>query len=83
MIDIKLTPEYTPEDYFTIANKVLDVLIDNDCTSLRDFHIISSILRGYPVHYDADSYLYQGQVYDGLENLPIEVHKKLLEMYGD
>ena len=83
MIDIKFTPKHSPEDYLTIANKVLDVLIDNDCTSLRDFHIINSILRGYPVHYDADSYLYQGQVYDGLESLPVKAHKKLLEMYGD
>lgn len=81
MINIKFTPKHTPEDYFTIANKVLDVLIDNDCTSLRDFHIISSILRGYPVHYDADSYLYQGHVCDGLENLPVEAHKKLLDIY--
>lgn len=83
VINIKFTPKHTPEDYFAIADKVLNVLIDNDCISLRDFHIITSILRGYPVHYDADSYLYQGQVYDSLEDLPIEAHKKLLGIYGN
>lgn len=83
MINIKFTPKHSPEDYFDVANKVLTVLKNNDCTSLQDFYIINSILRGYPVYYDAGSYLYQGQVYDSLEDLPIEAHKKLLEIYGD
>lgn len=81
VINIKLTSKHSPEDYFDVANKVLTVLKNNDCTSLQDFYIISSILRGYPVHYDAGSYLYQDQVYDSLKDLPIEAHKKILEIY--
>ena len=83
MINIKFTPKHSPEDYFNVSQKVLNVLKDNDCTSLQDFYIICSILRGRPVHYDAGSYIYQGQVYDSIENLPIEAHKRLLEIYGD
>lgn len=83
VIKIKFTPKHSPEDYFTIANKVLDILKSNDCVSLFDFYTIGYILRGYPVHYNEGKYLYQGQLYKSLEDLPIDAHKRLLEIYDN
>lgn len=59
------------ENYKIVANKVLDVLIKENCSSIKDINILYNIISGYPYCISAEGqYTYNGKFYNSLEELP-------------
>lgn len=65
--------------YKKVAKKVIHVLCENNLSSIYDVETIYNIIRGYPYCLDTDGhYIYQGQYYNCLEDLPMEALQQIL-----
>lgn len=70
------------KQYKTIANSVLDLLIVQKCSSLRDIKIIYNIIMGFPYCLDEEGhYVYNGKFYDLMDDLPLEALKDILHRF--
>lgn len=64
------------------SNKVIDLLIKEKCSSLCDINIIYNILMGFPYCIDCDGhYIYKGEFYNSVEELPQEALEQLLHAF--
>lgn len=70
------------ENYKTISDKVLDLLITEKYSSLKDIKIIYNIIMGFPYCLDQDGhYTYQGKFYNSLNELPDEAKEELIHVH--
>ncbi|MCI5892086.1 MAG: hypothetical protein MRZ66_01600 [Clostridiales bacterium] len=68
--------------YKNVSNKVLDVLIDNKCSSLFDIKLIFNMIMGFPYMIDEEGhYTYRGEYYEELKSIPLDGLKALLSRY--
>ena len=82
MIYIKIIDKDTFLKYDTLADKVIDMLCDENMSTVRDIEIVFHIIRGYPYCLDEDGhYTYQGQYYESMYDLPIEA-LETIQKYG-
>lgn len=59
------------EYYKTLSNKVLDLLIEEKHSSLKDIKIIYNIIMGFPYCLDSNGqYAYEGRFYNSIDDLP-------------
>lgn len=59
------------EYYKTLSNKVLDLLIEEKHSSLKDIKIIYNIIMGFPYCLDSKGqYTYEGKFYNSIDDLP-------------
>lgn len=71
------------EQYKTVADKVLDVLIKENYSSVKNVEIIYNIIRGYPYCLSTEGqYTYNGKFYNSLEELPDDGKLQLLYRLG-
>lgn len=69
-------------NYKTISDKVLDLLIAEKHSSLKDIKIIYNIIMGFPYCLDQEGqYTYQGKFYNSLENLPDEAKDEIIHAH--
>ena len=67
------------KQYKIIANDVLDLLIGQNCSSLRDIKIIYNLIMGFPYCLDEEGhYVYHGEFYDSMKSLPNEAKEQIL-----
>lgn len=67
------------EQYKVVANKVLNLLIQEKCSSIKDINILYNIIREYPYCLDTEGhYTYKGKYYNCLEELPKDGLEQLL-----
>lgn len=65
--------------YKTIADKILDLLIEEKRSSLKDMKIIYNIIMGFPYCVDREEqYVYHGAFYNSIEILPEEAKKEII-----
>lgn len=68
------------EQYKKIANKVINLLIQETHSSIKDIGILYNIIRGYPYCVSTEGqYTYKGQFYNSLAELPIEALQQIIE----
>ena len=68
------------EYYKMLANKVLDLLIEEKHSSLADIKIIYNIIMGFPYCLCKEGqYTYHGKFYNSLEELPDEAKQEILD----
>ena len=68
------------ENYKAISDKVLDLLIAEKCSSLKDIKIIYNIIMGFPYCLDQEGhYTYQGKFYQSPEELPDEAKHEIID----
>lgn len=68
------------ENYKVISDKVLDSLITEKYSSLKDIKIIYHIIMGFPYCLDQEGHFtYQGKFYNSLEELPDETKSELID----
>lgn len=61
------------KSYKTLANKVLDLLIEEKHSSLKDIKIIYNILMGFPYCLNREGQcIYHGEFFNSFEDLPHE-----------
>lgn len=67
------------ENYKAISDKVLDLLIAEKYSSLKDIKIIYNIIMGFPycLHQEGH-FTYQGVFYNSLEELPDKVKSEII-----
>lgn len=59
------------QQYKKVANKVLDLLIKENYSSIKDISIIYNIIMRFPYCLDTEGqYTYNGKFYNSLEELP-------------
>lgn len=59
--------------YKNISDKVIDLLIAENCSSLHDIKIVYNIIMGFPYCIDTEGhYIYKGGYYNSLEQLPLD-----------
>lgn len=64
--------------YKHISDKVIDLLIAENCSSLYDIKIIFNIIMGFPYCIDTEEhYTYKGIYYNSLEEL---LHDVLMQL---
>lgn len=68
--------------YKSVSNKVVDLLINENCSSLKDINIIHNILMGHPYMLDT-GYLYHGEYYGNLMDIPKEGLEEFAQRYGE
>lgn len=67
------------ENYKTLANKVIDLLIEEQHSSLNDIKIIYNILMGFPYCISTSGqYTYHGEFYNSFDELPNEAKESIL-----
>ena len=67
------------EKYKKLADKVLDLLIEEKHSSLKDIKILYNIIMGFPYCLDVKGqYTYNGEFYNSLKELPDEAKQQLL-----
>lgn len=67
------------ENYKAISDKVLDLLIAEKYSSLKDIKIIYNIIMGFPYCLDQEGHFtYQGVFYNSLEELPDKVKSEII-----
>lgn len=70
------------ENYKAISNKVLDLLITEKYSSLKDIKIIYNIIMGFPYCLDKKGqYTYQGKFYQSLKDLTDEAKIELIHAH--
>lgn len=62
------------------SNKVIKVLVDNNCSSILDIKIIYNIIMGFPFLLEHGC-LYKGEYYEKLSDLPEEAKKDFKSRY--
>lgn len=71
------------ENYKTISDKVLDLLIAEKHSSLKDIKIIYNIIMGFPYCLDQEGqYTYHGEYYNSLEELPNEAKDEIIRVHS-
>ena len=65
------------DTYKAISNQVLELLIKNHCSSLKDITVIYNMLMGFPYCIDGVHYIYHGELYDNMESLPIDALQQI------
>lgn len=70
------------ENYKNIANQVLDILVKNNCSSMHDIDIIYNLLMRFPYCVDGKKYIYDWNIYDNMESLPVDALKQIMEYYS-
>lgn len=64
------------------SDKVIELLIKEKHSSLRDIGIIYNILMGFPYCIDCEGhYIYKGEFYNSMEELPQEAIEQLLHIF--
>ncbi len=59
--------------YKNVSDKVIDLSIAENCSSLYDIKIIYNIIMGFPYCIDTEGhYIYKGNYYNSLEELPLD-----------
>lgn len=59
--------------YKYISDKVIDLLIAENHSSLHDIKVIYNIIMGFPYCIDTEGhYIYKGNYYNSLEELPLD-----------
>lgn len=67
------------ENYKAISDKILDLLIAEKCSSLKDIKIIYNIIMGFPYCLDQKGqYVYHGKFYNSLKELPDDAKKEII-----
>lgn len=67
------------EKYKIIADKVINLLIEEKRSSLKDIKIIYNIIMGFPYCLDQEGhYVYQGKFYNSLKELPDEAKEEII-----
>ena len=67
------------EKYKILADKVLDLLIQEKHSSLKDIKILYNIIMGFPYCLDEKGqYTYNREFYNSLKELPDEAKQQLL-----
>lgn len=67
------------ESYKVIANKILDLLIEENHSSLKDIKIIYNIIMGFPYCLDQEGqYVYEGKFYSSLKGLLDEAKEEII-----
>lgn len=65
-------------NYKLVANKILNLLINEKYSSIYDISVLYHIIRGFPYCLDIEGhYTYQGKFYYCLEELPIEALQQI------
>lgn len=65
--------------YKALSDKVLNLLIQEKYSSLKDIKIIYNIIMGFPYCLDqGGQYVYQGKFYNSLDELPDEAKEDIL-----
>ena len=66
--------------YKNISQKIIKLLVDENCSSLNDIEIIYNTIRGFPYCIDREGhYIYKREFYDSLEKLP---SKGLMDLHN-
>lgn len=61
--------EYNKYKY--VSNKVIDLLVSENSSSMHDIKIVYNIIMGFPYCIDCEGhYIYNGEYYGNLEDLP-------------
>lgn len=69
--------------YKKISDKIIDLLIVENKSSLHDIKIIYNMIMGFPYCIDTDGhYIYKGDYYNSLMDLPHEALNQLLFSYN-
>lgn len=67
------------EKYKILSDKILDLLIKEKRSSLKDIKIIYNIIMGFPYCLDQEEqYVYHGKFYNSLKELPDEAKKEII-----
>lgn len=67
------------EKYKTVSNKVLDLLIEEKLSSIKDIKIIYNIIMGFPYCLDQEGHFtYKGKFYNSMDDLPLDALNDLL-----
>lgn len=65
--------------YKELSDKVLDLLIEEKHSSLKDIKIIYNIIMGFPYCLDQEGqYVYESKFYNSIKELPEEALKDLI-----
>jgi len=68
------------KNYKNTANQVLDVLCENEKSSLHDISIIYNMIMGFPYCINEQGqYIYHGELYENMESLPIEALQQIIK----
>ena len=67
------------KSYKLLADKILDLLIEEKHSSSKDIKIIYNIIMGFPYCLDQEGqYVYEGKFYNSLKELPDEAKKEII-----
>ena len=82
MIYIKTIDKNTFLKYDALADKVIDILCNENMSTIRDVEIVFHIIRGYPYCLDEEGhYTYHGEYYESMYDLPVEA-LETIQKYG-
>lgn len=71
------------EGYKALANKVLNLLIEEKHSSLKDIKIIYNIIMGFPYCLDQEGhYIYEGNFYNSLGELPDVAKEEIINAHS-
>lgn len=66
------------EKYKSIADKIIDLLIKEKHSSLKDIKILYNIIMGFPYCISQEGqYTYQGEFYNSLDELPDDAKEEI------
>lgn len=66
--------------YKILSDKVLDLLIEENHSSLKDIKIIYNIIMGFPYCLNQEGqYVYKGIFYTSIEEIPDEAKKEIAD----
>lgn len=71
----------TFEEYKTITNKVIRLLMDEHASSNYSIDIIYNIIHGFPYAFHDHGYMYQGKFYDNLSDMPSDGFIEYIHRY--
>lgn len=65
-------------NYKLIAQKVINLLCTENCSSIYDIKVIYNTIMGFPYCVDCEGhYIYNGQFYNSINELPIKAIQQI------
>ena len=63
--------------YKKCAEKAADCLSEYQCVILKDLKVVYNLLMGFPYCLDGEQYIYNGNLYNSMANLPKQALEEL------